>query len=118
MSNQYDLDIKNHYDQVAANDKNSSTSTMADLFIRESETKFIINQINKYSQNQDNNELTVLDVGCGYNEFKGKIDNLIGIDPYNVLADHEVGTLEYRTDQKFDVILCLLYLALLFLSNH
>ena len=44
MSNQYDLDIKNHYDQVAANDKNSPTSTMADLFIRESETKFIINR--------------------------------------------------------------------------
>ena len=49
----------------------------------------------------------VLDVGCGYNEFKGKIDNLIGIDPYNNLADFEVGTLEYNTDQKFDVILCL-----------
>jgi len=49
----------------------------------------------------------VLDVGCGYNEFKGKINNLIGIDPYNNLADHEVGTLEYRTDQKFEVILCL-----------
>ena len=49
----------------------------------------------------------VLDVGCGYNEFKGKIDNLIGIDPYNDRADHEVGTLEYRTDQKFDVIMCL-----------
>ena len=49
----------------------------------------------------------VLDVGCGYNEFKGKIHNLIGIDPYNHLADHEVGTLEYKTDQKFDVILCL-----------
>jgi|TARA_R110002073_G_scaffold265941_1_gene428993 SAM-dependent methyltransferase len=49
----------------------------------------------------------VLDVGCGYNEFKGKIDNLIGIDPYNNLADIEVGTLEYKTDQKFDVILCL-----------
>ena len=49
----------------------------------------------------------VLDVGCGYNEFKGKIHNLIGIDPYNNLADHEVGTLEYRTDQRFDVILCL-----------
>ena len=26
---------------------------------------------------------SVLDVGCGYNEFKGKIDNLLGIDPYN-----------------------------------
>ena len=49
----------------------------------------------------------VLDVGCGYNEFRGKIDNLIGIDPYNDRADHEVGTLEYKTDQKFDVILCL-----------
>ena len=49
----------------------------------------------------------VLDVGCGYNEFRGKIDNLIGIDPYNDLADIEVGALEYRTDKKFDVILCL-----------
>ena len=49
----------------------------------------------------------VLDVGCGYNEFKGKIDNLIGIDPYNDKADLEVSTLEYRTDQKFDVIMCL-----------
>ena len=49
----------------------------------------------------------VLDVGCGYNEFRGKIDNLIGIDPYNDKADYEVGTLEYRTDQKFDVIMCL-----------
>ena len=49
----------------------------------------------------------VLDVGCGYNEFRGKIDNLIGIDPYNDQADYEVSTLEYRTDQKFDVIMCL-----------
>ena len=49
----------------------------------------------------------VLDVGCGYNEFKGKIKNLIGIDPYNDLADLGVGTLQYKTDQKFDVILCL-----------
>ena len=49
----------------------------------------------------------VLDVGCGYNEFKGKINNLIGIDPYNDRADFEVSTLEYKTDQKFDVILCL-----------
>ena len=49
----------------------------------------------------------VLDVGCGYNEFKGKINNLIGIDPYNDLADIRVSTMEYKTDQKFDVILCL-----------
>jgi len=49
----------------------------------------------------------VLDVGCGYNEFKGKIDNLIGIDPYNDKADLKVSTMDYKTDQKFDVILCL-----------
>ena len=50
---------------------------------------------------------SVLDVGCGYNEFKGKINNLIGIDPYNDKADIRVGTLDYKTDRKFDVILCL-----------
>ena len=49
----------------------------------------------------------VLDVGCGYNEFKGKINNLIGIDPYNNRADLQVSTLAYKTDQKFDVIMCL-----------
>lgn len=49
----------------------------------------------------------VLDVGCGYNEFKGKINNLVGIDPYNDAADFSLSTLEYNTDQKFDVILCL-----------
>ena len=49
----------------------------------------------------------VLDVGCGYNEFKGKIDKLTGIDPYNDKADLQVSTLKYRTDQKFDVMLCL-----------
>ena len=49
----------------------------------------------------------VLDVGCGYNEFRGKIDNLIGIDPYNDQADLQVSTLDYKTDQKFDVVLCL-----------
>ena len=49
----------------------------------------------------------VLDVGCGYNEFKGKIDNLIGIDPYNNKADLQVAVMDFKTDQKFDVILCL-----------
>ena len=49
----------------------------------------------------------VLDVGCGYNEFRGKINNLTGIDPYNERADLLVSTLDYKTDQKFDVMLCL-----------
>jgi hypothetical protein len=49
----------------------------------------------------------VLDVGCGYNEFKGKIKNLIGLDPYNAQADLQIKIEDYSTDQKFDVILCL-----------
>ena len=49
----------------------------------------------------------VLDVGCGYNEFKGQINNIIGIDPYNDEADIKVSVMEYKTAQKFDVLLCL-----------
>lgn len=39
---------------------------------------------------------SVLDVGCGYHPFKGRIPNLVGIDPYNSCADYEVDILEYR----------------------
>ena len=42
------------------------------------------------------NPKNVLDVGCGYHPFKGRIPNLIGIDPYNNCADYEVDILEYR----------------------
>tara|TARA_X000000950_G_scaffold241222_1_gene294742 strand:+ start:1536 stop:2201 length:666 start_codon:yes stop_codon:yes gene_type:complete len=61
----------------------------------------LINEVNNLKPR------AVLDVGCGYNEFKGRINNIIGIDPYNDKADLQVGTLDYITDQKFDVILCL-----------
>ena len=33
------------------------------------------------------NPTAVLDFGCGYNPFKDRIQNLIGIDPYNNQAD-------------------------------
>lgn len=49
----------------------------------------------------------VLDVGCGYNEFKGKINFLTGIDPYNDNADIQINTIDYKPKEKFDVILCL-----------
>ena len=61
----------------------------------------LINEVNSLKPR------AVLDVGCGYNEFKGKIHNLVGIDPYNDRADLQVSTLDYKTDQKFDVIMCL-----------
>ena len=49
----------------------------------------------------------VLDVGCGYHPFKGRIKNLVGIDPYNNCADYEVDILEYRVKHQYDVIMAL-----------
>jgi len=42
------------------------------------------------------NPKSVLDVGCGYHPFKGRIPNLVGIDPYNNCADFEVDILDYK----------------------
>ena len=49
----------------------------------------------------------VLDLGCGYNEFKGKIDNLIGVDPYNTNADIQSSILNYTSKELFNVTICL-----------
>lgn len=49
----------------------------------------------------------VLDVGCGFNEFKRKIPNLIGIDPANDRADFKIPVEHFRDDIKFDVAFCL-----------
>jgi hypothetical protein len=61
----------------------------------------IIDEVNAMNPN------AVIDIGCGYNEFKGKIQNLIGIDPFNSRADVNSTVLDYKTDQKFDVAICL-----------
>jgi len=61
----------------------------------------LIDQVN------DLNPRSVLDVGCGHNEFQGKIKNLIGIDPYNHRADYQVELMSYRPQNKFDIILAL-----------
>jgi len=51
---------------------------------------------------------SVLDVGCGYHPFKGRIHNLVGIDPYNDCADYEVDILDYRVKaESHDVIIAL-----------
>lgn len=50
----------------------------------------------------------VLDVGCGYHPFKGRIQNIIGIDPYNNCADYEVDILDYKVKpESHDVIMAL-----------
>jgi hypothetical protein len=50
---------------------------------------------------------SVLDVGCGFNEFKPRISNLIGLDPANDRADVKLPIEEYSPPHKFDVALCL-----------
>lgn len=54
---------------------------------------------------------SVLDVGCGYNEYKihTKCNKFVGIDPYNNKADLVIGIEEYAasTDEQFDVVLAL-----------
>lgn len=49
----------------------------------------IVDEINSH------NFKSVLDVGCGYNQFKERIPNLIGIDPYNNCADYMVDIIDY-----------------------
>ena len=48
---------------------------------------------------------SVLDVGCGYHPFKGRIHNLVGIDPYNNCADYMVDILDYVGNH--DVVIAL-----------
>jgi SAM-dependent methyltransferase len=48
---------------------------------------------------------SVLDVGCGYHPFKGRIANLVGIDPYNNCADYMVDILDYVG--QHDVVIAL-----------
>lgn len=59
----------------------------------------VVNQINALTPK------SVLDVGCGYNQFKGKVNNLIGIDPFNPNADYMIDILDYNVDDKYDVIM-------------
>ena len=42
----------------------------------------------------------VLDFGCGYNPFKNRINNLVGIDPYNNAADYMVDILEFAVEPE------------------
>jgi hypothetical protein len=49
----------------------------------------------------------VIDIGCGRNLFKPLLPNLIGVDPATDEADYKIPFLEFDTDQKFDVALCL-----------
>lgn len=57
--------------------------------------------------NQIHDGQLVLDVGCGNNNFKGHIKNLIGIDPVFEDADVMTTIEDYVSESLFDVALCL-----------
>lgn len=60
----------------------------------------LVEEINKQ------NPKAVLDFGCGYNPFKGRINNLVGIDPFNNCADYMVDILEFKVEpESFDHII-------------
>ena len=62
----------------------------------------IADEINKM------NPTAVLDVGCGYHPFKGRIPNLVGIDPYNNCANYMVDILDYKVKEgTYDAIIAL-----------
>jgi len=54
------------------------------------------------------NPAKVLDVGCGYHPFKGRIHNIVGIDPFNASADYMVDILDYKVKPgTYDVVMAL-----------
>jgi hypothetical protein len=61
---------------------------------------------------KEHNPKNILDVGCGYNDYKKWFDEyeFVGIDPYNDKADIKQGIYEYYQENKekqFDAILAL-----------
>jgi SAM-dependent methyltransferase len=60
----------------------------------------VVDDINK------RNPRAVLDVGCGYNQFKPRIPNLIGIDKFNNSADYMVDILDYHVKpETYDAVI-------------
>jgi hypothetical protein len=52
----------------------------------------------------------VIDIGCGFNPFKGHIPDLVGIDPAFPEADYQLSLEDYivaNTTSKFNVAFCL-----------
>ena len=60
----------------------------------------IVDEINKREPRK------VLDVGCGYNQFKPRINNLVGIDKFNNSADYMVDILDFNVEPgSFDAVI-------------
>jgi hypothetical protein len=61
---------------------------------------------------KEHNPKNILDIGCGYNDYKKYFDGyeFIGIDPYNDKADLKQGIYQYwheNKEKQFDAVLAL-----------
>ena len=110
IKNTFDIEISKKYDNIEQWTKAIDDAVLHRYFSKVWQSGMkkwkhsglqLIDEVNKLRPR------AVLDVGCGYNEFKGKIKYLIGIDPYNDKADVVINTIDYKPKEKFDVILCL-----------
>mgnify|MGYP002622367303 FL=1 len=55
----------------------------------------------------ENPDLTILDMGCGVNEYKKYLNNVTGVDPYREEADILAKQSEFDPQgQTWDVIIC------------
>lgn len=66
--------------------------------------KNLITKIKKMQT--ENPNLTILDLGCGYNMYKQHLANVTGVDPYIESADIICKLDEFQPKNKFDIIIC------------
>ena len=56
---------------------------------------------------QIDKDARVLDVGCGEQPMKQYLNNVYGIDITDIGADEVVAIEDFKSDERFDVALCL-----------
>ena len=110
IKNLFDVEVNHRHESLVDYTNNIDTKCLHKYFQQHWQAdmkKWKYSGLSLIDQVNDLNPRSVLDVGCGYNEFRGKINNLIGIDPYNDKADYQVDLMNYRPQNKFDIILAL-----------
>jgi len=110
IKNLFDVEVNHRHESLVDYTNDIDTKCLHKYFSQHWQAhmkKWKYSGLSLIDQVNDLNPRAVLDVGCGYNEFKGKINNLIGIDPDNDRADYQVDLMNFKPQNKFDIILAL-----------
>lgn len=73
MTNSYDEEVRAHYRSVAKSEGLASTSTMADITIRDTETRAILEFVSGVVGSAGPSDVKVADVGCGNGYSLGQL---------------------------------------------